>query len=46
MICHLTFFLLLQGAKTVYTRLLRPVFAQAKGQVATPAAPSAAAHTD
>ncbi|UZJ54287.1 hypothetical protein CBS101457_003607 [Exobasidium rhododendri] len=35
-----------QGAKTVYSRVLRPMFAQAKSQVNTPAAPSAAAHTD
>jgi len=34
-----------QGAKVVYTRLLRPIFAQAKSH-STPAAPSAAAHTD
>lgn len=31
-----------QGAKVVYTRVLRPVMANARGQGSTPAAPSAA----
>lgn len=34
-----------QGAKVVYTRVLRPVMANARGQGSTPAAPSAAAHS-